>query len=53
MNSQVTRDKTHERRLPEPAPAGDPPGPAWKWLLAAAIILQVAWIIALIVMSTR
>ena len=40
-------------RLPEPAPTSSPPGSAWKWLLAAAIVLQAAWIIALAAMAAR
>ncbi len=40
-------------RLPEPVPKAGPPGPIWKFLLAAAILVQVAWIVALIVMATR
>ena len=40
-------------RLAEPVPKAAPPGPAWKWLLIAAIVAQAAWIVALVVMATR
>ena len=39
-------------RLAEPVAAQRPPGPVWKWLLAAAVLLQAAWIVALVVMAT-
>ena len=38
-------------RLAEAVPERGPPGPAWKWLLAAAIFVQAAWIIALVAMA--
>jgi hypothetical protein len=61
MSCQVTRKKELQSsaaakpawRLPEPHPAAAPPGAAWKWLLAAAIVVQAAWILALVVMATR
>ncbi|MGO9114581.1 MAG: hypothetical protein ACLP9L_35645 [Thermoguttaceae bacterium] len=40
-------------RLAERVPAAGPPGPAWKWLLAVAVVAQAAWIIALVAMATR
>jgi hypothetical protein len=40
-------------RLPELVPQAGPPGPIWKFLLAATILVQVAWIVALIVMATK
>lgn len=59
MSLQVTRKKesqisTAEKpawRLAEPVPQPGPPGPAWKWLLAAAVVAQAAWVIALIAMA--
>ncbi len=40
-------------RLADPVPAHGPLGPAWKWLLAAAVLMQTAWIVALVVMATK
>ncbi len=40
-------------RLPEAVPQPGPPGINWKLLLAAAIVLQAAWIIALVIMAMR
>jgi len=40
-------------RLADPLPKSGPPGRAWKWLLAVAILTQAAWIAALVMMATR
>jgi hypothetical protein len=55
-----TRGATQDRpaakpawRLPGPLPKAGPPGPIWKWLLLAAIVVQAAWIVALAVMAIR
>jgi hypothetical protein len=40
-------------RLPEVPPQPGPPGIIWKWLLAAVIVLQAAWIAALVWMAWR
>ena len=40
-------------RLDEAVPAAGPPGPAWKWLLAVAVLAQAAWIFALLAMAIR
>jgi hypothetical protein len=40
-------------RLSDPRPPQGPPGRGWKWLLAAAIVLQIAWIVALAAMAIR
>ena len=37
--------------MPDPPAAAAPPGTTMKWLLAAAIFLQTAWIIALVTMA--
>jgi hypothetical protein len=39
-------------RLSEPVPPPGSPSPILKWLLAAIILIQAAWIIALIAMAT-
>lgn len=40
-------------RLTEPVPDGGPSRFVWKWLLLAAFLLELAWIIALVSMATR
>ena len=40
-------------RLPEPVRELGPPGMAWKLLLAAAVVVQAVWIIALLMMAKR
>jgi hypothetical protein len=40
-------------RLPEPVPPAGPPGAIRKWLLAAAVVAEAAWILALIAMAVR
>jgi len=60
MSSQVMRNKQSNHpalakpvwRVVEPVRESGPPGLAWKCLLAAAIVLQAVWIVALVMMAT-
>jgi hypothetical protein len=40
-------------RLRGPVPPRGQPGAAWKWLLAVAVLVQAAWILALLAMAIR
>ena len=54
MHKKETRSPAAARpawRLADPVPEDGPPGRAWKRLLAAAVVAQAAWILALLAMA--